>query len=68
MLYVKAWGEKIGQLIEHKGIIKFKYLESNTLDFSPIKMPITNKPVYEFSHLKYQYGLPGFISDHLPGK
>jgi serine/threonine-protein kinase HipA len=30
-------------------------------------MPITNKKVYEFSHLAYQYGLHGLISDHLPG-
>jgi len=67
MIYIKAWGEEIGQLIEHKGIIKFKYLESNTLDFSPIKMAVKNKKVYEFSHLAYQYGLPGLISDHMPG-
>ena len=67
MIYVKAWGEEIGQLVEHKGIIKFKYAESNTLDLSPIKMPVVNRQVYEFSHLKYQYGLPGLISDHLPG-
>lgn len=67
MIDVKAWGEEIGQLIEHKGIIKFKYSESNTLDFSPIKMSVANKKVYEFSHLSFQYGLPGLISDHLPG-
>ena len=30
-------------------------------------MPVVNRQVYEFSHLKYQYGLPGLISDHLPG-
>lgn len=67
MIYVKAWGEDIGQLVEHKGIIKFKYSETNNLDFSPIKMPIANKGVQNFSHLTYQYGLPGLISDHLPG-
>jgi len=67
MIHVKAWGEDIGQLVEHKGIIKFKYEESNKLDFSPIKMPVANKGVYQFSHLAYQYGLPGLISDHLPG-
>ena len=66
-LKVKAWGKDIGQLVEHKGIIKFKYSDSNRLDFSPIKMPITNKQVYQFSHLDYQYGLPGLISDCLPG-
>lgn len=67
MIYVKAWGEDIGQLVEHKGIIKFKYLDTNRLDFSPIKMPATNKKIYEFSHLTYQYGLPGLINDYLPG-
>lgn len=67
MIHVKAWGEDIGQLVEHKGIIKFKYSDANRLDFSPIKMPIANKKVYEFSHLAYQHGLPGLISDHLPG-
>lgn len=67
MIHVKAWGKDIGQLVEHKGIIKFKYEESNILDFSPIKMPVANKQIYQFSHLSYQYGLPGLISDHLPG-
>jgi len=67
MIYVKAWGKDIGQLVVHKGIVKFKYLETNKLDFSPIKMPITDKSVQNFSHIKYQYGLPGLISDHLPG-
>ncbi len=67
MIYVKAWGEDIGQLVEHKGIVKFKYVETNTLDFSPIKMPIANRSVQNFSHLSYQHGLPGLISDHLPG-
>lgn len=67
MIHLKAWGEEIGQLVEHRGIIKFKYSDSNTLDFSPIKMPVANKKVYEFSHLNFQYGLPGLISDHLPG-
>ena len=67
MIHVKAWGEDIGQLVEHKGIIKFKYEETNILDFSPIKMPITNKQVYQFAHLVFQHGLPGLISDHLPG-
>ena len=67
MIYVKAWGEDIGQLVEHKGIVMFKYSKMNNLDFSPIKMPITNKSVQNFSHIKYQHGLPGLISDHLPG-
>ena len=67
MIHVKAWGNDIGQLIEHKGILKFKYSDTNILDFSPIKMPIANKQVYQFSHLAYQHSLPGLISDHLPG-
>jgi serine/threonine-protein kinase HipA len=67
MIHIKAWGENIGQLVEHKGIIKFKYLDTNKLDFSPIKMPIAKNEVYQFSHLAYQHGLPGLISDHLPG-
>lgn len=67
MIYIKAWGHDIGQLVEYKGIIKFKYLPTNILDFSPIKMPVKSPKVYEFSHLKYQHGLPGLISDHLPG-
>jgi len=66
-LNIKAWGKDVGQLVEHKGIIKFKYSDSNRLDFSPIKMPIATKQVYQFSHLEYQYGLPGLISDCLPG-
>ena len=67
MIHVNAWGEDIGQLVEHKGIIKFKYSDTNKLDFSPIKMPVANKQIYQFSHLAYQHGLPGLISDHLPG-
>ena len=67
MIYVKAWGNDVGQLVEHKGIVKFKYLQTNNLDFSPVKMPVTSQNEYNFSHLKYQYGLPGLISDHLPG-
>jgi serine/threonine-protein kinase HipA len=67
MIKVKAWGDDIGQLVEDKGIIKFKYASTNRLDFSPIKMPLENPKVYQFSHLKYQYGLSGLISDHLPG-
>lgn len=67
MIYIKAWGEDVGQLVENKGIIKFKYAETNKLDFSPIKMPLSNKSVQNFSQLSYQYGLPGLISDHLPG-
>lgn len=67
MIHVKAWGNDIGQLVEDKGIIKFRYLPTNSLDFSPIKMPISSPKIYQFSHLAFQYGLPGLISDHLPG-
>lgn len=67
MINIRAWGKDIAQIVEHKGAIKFKYLDSNTLDFSPIKMPIKSRQVYDFSHLSFQYGLPGLISDCLPG-
>lgn len=30
-------------------------------------MPLRTLKVYEFSHIKYQYGLSGFISNHLAG-
>ncbi|MGJ0323157.1 type II toxin-antitoxin system HipA family toxin [Aliarcobacter cryaerophilus] len=67
MITIKAWKKDIAQLVEYKGVIKFKYLDSNNLDFSPIKMPIKNRQVYNFSHIDFQYGLPGLISDCLPG-
>ena len=67
MIDVKAWGEDVGQLVEHKGIVKFKYSQTNNLDFSPIKMHTASQNIYNFSHLKYQHGLPGLFSDNLPG-
>lgn len=67
MIHIKAWGKEIGRLVDDKGILKFKYNETNMLDFSPIKMPVKSPKVYQFSHLEFQYGLPGLISDHLPG-
>ena len=48
MITIKAWKKDIAQLVEYKGVIKFKYLDSNNLDFSPIKMPIKNRQVYNF--------------------
>jgi len=67
MIYVVAWGKEIGKLIEDKGIIKFKYNNDNFLEFSPMKMPVAKREAFSFSNLSYQYGLPGLISDHLPG-
>ena len=67
MVLVRAFDKDIGQLVEDKGIVKFKYLETNTLDFSPIKMPIKSPNIYNFSKIQHQDGLPGLISDHLPG-
>ena len=57
MITIKAWKKDIAQLVEYKGVIKFKYLDSNNFDFSPIKMPIKNRQVYNFSHIDFQYGL-----------
>ena len=69
MVIVKAWNKEVGQLIENKkGAILFKYSDENFLEFSPIKMKIGNRSVQNFSHIKYQYGLPGLISDNLPGR
>jgi serine/threonine-protein kinase HipA len=67
MIHVNAWGKEIGKLINDRGALKFKYSEDNLFEFSPIKMPNNSKTVYSFSHLSFQYGLPGLISDHLPG-
>lgn len=33
MITIKAWKKDIAQLVEYKGVIKFKYLDSNNLDF-----------------------------------
>ena len=69
MVIVKAWDKEVGQLVDNKkGSILFKYSDENLLEFSPIKMRIGNRSVHNFSHIKYQYGLPGLISDNLPGR
>ena len=53
MITIKAWKKDIAQLVEYKSVIKFKYLDSNNLDFSPIKMPIKNRQIYNFSHIDF---------------
>ena len=63
---VKAWGEVVAKLQELNGIYHFSLSPHNKLDFSPIKLK-TKGINYEFSHLQYQKGLPGMISDSLPG-
>ena len=69
MIIVKAWDNEVGQLVDNKkGSLLFKYSDENLLEFSPIKMRIGNRSVHNFSHIKYQYGLPGLISDNLPGR
>lgn len=69
MVIVKAWDKEVGQLVDNKkGSILFKYSDENLLEFSPIKMRIGNRSVQNFNHIKYQYGLPGLISDNLPGR
>lgn len=67
-LIVKAWGETVAKIIENdKGTYDFIMNPTNTLPFSPIKITKMGEP-YNFSHLEHQYGLPGLISDSLPGK
>lgn len=67
-LIVKAWGETVAKIIENdKGTYDFIMNPTNTLPFSPIKITKMGE-VYNFSHLEHQYGLPGLISDSLPGK
>ncbi len=61
MITINAWKNDIAQLVAYNGVIKFKYLDSHNLDFSPIKMPIKNRQVYNFAHIDFQYGLPGLI-------
>ncbi len=63
---VKAWGDVVAKIKEINGVYHFSLSPNNGLDFSPIKLK--EKGVdYEFSHLQYQKGLPGVISDSLPG-
>jgi serine/threonine-protein kinase HipA len=67
-LIVKAWGETVAKIIENdKGTYDFIMNPTNILPFSPIKITKMGE-AYNFSHLEHQYGLPGLISDSLPGK
>jgi len=63
---VKAWGEIIAKIKHKDGLNHFSLSPNNKLNFSPIKLKEKNKN-YEFSHLPFQKGLPGMISDSLPG-
>jgi len=48
MIYVKAWGEDIGQPLEHKGIIKFKYSETNRNKIQIFACP-NNSPLQKYT-------------------
>lgn len=63
---VKAWGDVVAKIKDKNGIYNFSLSPYNKLDFSPIKLK--EKGVdYEFSHMQFLQGLPGMISDSLPG-
>ena len=66
-LSVKAWGKTIGKIVEHNGKNLFALSPNIDLRFSPIQLKEKNK-LYDFSHLAFQHGLPGFINDSLPGQ
>lgn len=66
-LFVKAWGETIGKLVEHDGKTLFALSPNSDLPFSPILLKEKDK-LYDFSHLAFQHGLPGLINDSLPGQ
>jgi serine/threonine-protein kinase HipA len=67
-IFVKAWGETIAKVIENNfGTYDFIMNPDNKLPFSKIKMPTMGKP-YNFSNISYQHGLPGLVSDTLPGQ
>jgi serine/threonine-protein kinase HipA len=66
LITVKAWGNVVAKLKHKDGIYIFSLSPENKLNFSPIKLP-TKAKSYEFSHLKFQNGLPGLINDSLPG-
>ncbi|PHQ64677.1 MAG: hypothetical protein COB99_08385 [Sulfurimonas sp.] len=66
LITVKAWGDTVAKLKHKDGIYIFSLSPENKLNFSPIKLP-TKAKAYEFSHLKFQNGLPGLINDSLPG-
>jgi len=63
---VSAWDEVVAKIKHENGINKFSLSPKNKLNFSPFKLKEKGKTV-EFSHLLYQQGLPGLISDCLPG-
>ena len=65
-IIVKAWGDVVAKIKNENGINHFSLSPNNKLKFSPIKLK--EKGVdYDFSHLAFQKGLPGMISDSLPG-
>jgi serine/threonine-protein kinase HipA len=66
MVVVKAWGATVAKINEKNGIKYFSLSPENKLNFSPIKLLEKGK-TYDFSALSYQRGLPGLISDSLPG-
>ncbi len=63
---VRAWGDIVAKIKHKDGLNHFSLSPNNKLNFSPIKLKEKNKN-YEFSHLSFQKGLPGMISDSLPG-
>ena len=65
-IVVKAWGDIVAKIKHQNGLNYFSLSPDNKLNFSPIKLKEKAK-VYEFSHLPFQKGLPGMISDSLPG-
>lgn len=65
-IIVKAWDEIVAKIKYKDGLNHFSLSPNNKLQFSPIKLAQVGK-TYEFSHLKFQNGLPGMINDSLPG-
>ncbi len=65
-IVVKAWGDVVAKIKHKDGLNHFSLSPNNKLNFSPIKLKEKGKD-YEFSHLLFQKGLPGMISDSLPG-
>jgi len=65
-IVVKAWGDVVAKIKHQDGINYFSLSPNNRLNFSPIKLKERGRD-YEFSHLLFQRGLPGIVSDSLPG-
>ena len=65
-IIVKAWGDIVAKIYSKNGLNYFSLSPNNKLNFSPIKLKEKGRD-YEFSHLPFQKGLPGMISDSLPG-